>query len=158
MRITSKSGADLNFKCPYHAKVIKIFEIVKSKIGAHCLSIVKPPIGSKFDAHGIAKISVTDQLYQLNKLLTDGIDTSRWFHTAPLVPKGKGINLGTAGGAYRDGSFIIVGEKSKLITDGGIKHVIVNDAYYNIIKDLQQKFPDVGFVKAEDVVEYFSKL
>ena len=51
-----------------------------------------------------------------------------------------------------------MGEKSKLITDGGIKHVIVNDAYYNIIKDLQQKFPDVGFVKAEDVVEYFSKL
>ena len=31
IKITIKSGALLNFKCPYHAKVIKIFEMV-SKI------------------------------------------------------------------------------------------------------------------------------
>lgn len=116
-------------------------------------------IGSKFDAHGLAGGHyVYEHLIQLNKLLTDGIDTSRRFHTAPLVNKYKGVNLGTAGHAYREGSFIIVSGKSKTLMDGGIKHVIVNDAYYNIIKDLQQKFPDVGFVKAEDVVEYFSKL
>ena len=159
-RPTVKKGfndAELN------ALLKKAFPNIKVPTDVNCDAMVflnglPAEIGSKFDAHGIAKISVTDQLYQLNKLLTDGIDTSRWFHTAPLVPKGKGINLGTAGGAYRDGSFIIVGEKSKLITDGGIKHVLVNGAYYNIIKDLQQKFPDVGFVKAEDVVEYFSKL
>ncbi len=32
-RMTVISGADLNFKCPYHAKVIKTFEAVKSKTG-----------------------------------------------------------------------------------------------------------------------------
>lgn len=36
--------------------------------------------------------------------------------------------------------------------------IIVNDAVLQYYQDLQQKFPDVGFVKAEDVVEYFSKL
>lgn len=118
-------------------------------------------IGSKFDAHGIAKISVPDHLAQLNKLLTDGINPARPFHTAPLVasaPRGVGAGIGTSGSAYRDGSFILVGDKGKLIEDSGIKHVIVNDAYYNIISDLQRKFPDVNFVRADNAVNYFSKL
>lgn len=116
-------------------------------------------IGSKFDAHGIAKISVTDHLTQLNKLLTEGINPARPFHTAPLVaPKRLGAGIGTSGSAYRDGSFILVGDKGKLIEDSGIKHVIVNDAYYNIISDLQRKFPDVNFVRADNAVNYFSKL
>ena len=118
-------------------------------------------IGSKFDAHGIAKISVTGHLAQLNKLLTDGINPARPFHTAPLVasaPRGVGAGIGTSGSAYRDGSFILVGDKGKLIEDSGIKHVIVNDAYYNIVNDLQRKFPDVNFVRADNAVEYFSKL
>lgn len=118
-------------------------------------------IGSKFDAHGIDKISVTDHLKQLNRLLTNGIDSKKAFHTAPLVapiPKGVGAGLGTSGSAYRGGSFILVSDKGQLIEQSGIKHVIVNDAYYNIISDLQRKFPDVNFVRADDAVNYFSKL
>lgn len=117
-------------------------------------------IGSKFDAHGIAKISVTDQLWQLNSLLTKGIDKSKKFCTAPLVaPKGVGAGLGTSGGhAYRTGSFIIVSGKSKTLTESGIKHIIVNDAYYNIIDDLAARFPEVSFVRADKATEYFSKL
>lgn len=116
-------------------------------------------IGSKFDAHGIAKISVTDHLKQLNRLLTGGIDNTKPFYTAPLVaPKGVGAGIGTSGSAYRDGSFILVGDKGKLIEDSGIKHVIVNDAYYNIISDLQRKFPDVNFIRADNALDYFSKL
>lgn len=123
------------------------------------LNELSESVGSKFDAHGIAKISVTDHLKQLNRLLTEGIDSSRDFYTAPLVaPKGVGSGFGTAGSAYRDGSFILVGEKGKLIADSGIKHVIVNDAYYSIIDDLQRKFPDVNFVRADRAVEYFNKL
>lgn len=116
-------------------------------------------VGSKFDAHGIAKISVTDHLSQLNRLLTDGIDPTRAFHTAPLVGNRiSGPGLGTSGSAYRDGSFILVGDKGQLIEKSGIKHVIVNDAYYSIVNDLQRKFPDVNFVRADNAVEYFNKL
>jgi hypothetical protein len=33
-RITVIKGADLNFRCPYHASVMKIFESVSKRIGA----------------------------------------------------------------------------------------------------------------------------
>ena len=32
MRMTVKSGVSLNFRCPYQAKVIKIFDMVKRMI------------------------------------------------------------------------------------------------------------------------------
>ena len=142
----------------------KAFPNIKIPTGANedaiiYLSRLSPEVGSKFDAHGLAKLSITDQLKQLNNLLANGIDNTRAFHTAPLAaPKGIGVGIGTGGHAYYDGSFILVGEKGKLITEDGIKHVIVNDAYYNIIKDLQLKFSDVNFVRADQAVEYFSKL
>ncbi len=115
--------------------------------------------GSRFDAHGIAKISITDQLKQLNTILSKGIDKTKGFHTAPLVGKADiGAGLGTAGSAYRDGSFILVSGKGKSLVSDGIETVIVNDAYYSIINDLKLKFPKVNFVKAEDSVNYFEKL
>ena len=110
------------------------------------------------------KRQISEQLKELNKLLTNGIDKTKNFFTAPLalpaeVIQGAGAGLGTAGGcAYRSGSFILVGEKSKLIEESGIKHVIVNDAYYNIINDLQRRFPEVNFVRADKATEYFTKL
>ena len=117
-------------------------------------------IGGQFDAHGIAKTSITDQLAQLNKLLTQGINKEKKFYTAPLVgPQGFGSCLGTPGGhAYRDGSFIIVSGKGKSLINDGIENVIVNDAYYEIIDDLRSKFPKTNFIKAEDSAEYFKKL
>ena len=116
-------------------------------------------IASQFDAHGIAKVSVTDQLKQLNSILINGIDSSRDLYTAPLAaPKGVGAGLGTGGGhAYRDGSFIIVSGKGKTLATGGIETVIVNDAYYSIIEDLRQKFPNIKFVKAEDAADFFNR-
>lgn len=143
----------------------KAFPNIKIPSDVNCDAIVylntlPESVGKNFDAHGLAKISVTDQLKQLNNLLTKGIDKNRDFHTAPLVGNMDiGSAIGIAGGhAYRDGSFIVVGEKGKLIADSGIKHVIVNDAYYNILKELQAKFPQYNFVKAVDAPEYFSKL
>jgi len=123
------------------------------------LSALPESICAKFDAHGIAKISIPNHLEQLNNLLTNGIDKTRTFCTAPLSGNPlAGSGLGCGGSAYRGGSFIVVGEKSKLLENSGIKHVIVNDAYYNIVEDLQQKFPDVNFVRADNAVKYFTKL
>lgn len=121
-------------------------------------------VGLKFDAHGLAKDSISAQLAQLNKLLSNGIDKNRPFFTAPLsIPKADralcGAGLGTGGGcAYRDGSFIVTSGKGKSIVKDGIENVIVNDAYYGIINDLQKRFPNVKFVKSEDAVSYFSAL
>ena len=142
----------------------KAFSNIKVPTDVNCdamvyLGSLPESIGSKFDAHGLAKMSVTDQLKQLNNLLANGIDKTRTFCTAPVVgAKGVGSGLGTSGSAYRDGSFILVGDKGKKLVDDGIKHVIVNDAYYNILSDLQRRFPDVNFVKANEAAEYFSKL
>ena len=124
------------------------------------LSKLDPKIGMHFDAHGIAKISITDQLKQLNNFLTKGINPEKALCTAPLAaPKGLGAALGTAGSsAYRDGSFIIISGKGKTLCKDGIENVIVNDAYYSIINDLKSKFPNVNFVKAENATEYFTKL
>ena len=128
------------------------------------LNSLSGEIGQKFDAHGMAKGTLLEQLYELNSLLLKGIDKTKNFFTAPLaLPKdliqGVGAGLGTSGGcAYRNGSFILVGEKAKLIEDSGIKHVIVNDAYYKIIDDLQRRFPEVNFVRADKATDYFSQL
>lgn len=124
------------------------------------LSGLDSNIGSQFDAHGIAKISITDQLKQLNELLTKGIDKNKKFYTLPLAEQCKfGAVLGAPGGhAYRDGSFIITSGKGKTLIDDGIENVIVNDAYYNIIDDLKIAFPNINFVKAENSVEHFTKL
>ena len=147
----------------------KAFPNIKVPSDINCdamvyLNSLPDEVGILYDAHGLAKNSVPDQLNQLNELLTKGIDKTKKFFTAPLAVSkeeaaGFGAALGTSGGcALRDGSFIIVSDKSKLLVDSGIKHVIVNDAYYNIIEDLRRKFPEVHFVKAENAVDYFSKL
>lgn len=158
---TSKGFSDDELNLLYK----KAFPNIKIPTDINCdafvlLNNLPPEVGSKFDAHGIAKISITDHLKQLNKLLSDGINPNKPFYTAPLVAKGNvGAGIGTANGAaYRDGSFILVSGKSKKIGEDGIKHVIVNDAYYSIINDLQKKFPNINFVRADNAVEYFSKL
>lgn len=121
-------------------------------------------IAQHFDAHGIAKGSLREQLEQLNKLLSKGIDKTRPFYTAPLdmpneLRRGVGAALGTTSGcAYRDGSFIIVSGKGKSLLNDGIENVIVNDAYYDIMDDLITKFPNINFIKAENAAKYFNKL
>ena len=128
------------------------------------LSSLPSKVGMKYDAHGMTKGSIPEQLKQLNELLSKGVDKNKNFFTAPLavpaeIASGAGAGLGTAGGcAYRDGSFILLGEKGKMIENSGIKSVIVNDVYYPIIKDLQKKFPDINFMRADKATEILTKI
>ena len=127
------------------------------------LNDLNPQIASRFDAHGLAKIGVSDQLSQLNNLLSKGIDKNRQFFTAPLAvaddAAGIGAGLGTAGGhAYRDGSFIVAAAKDKKLAQDGIRYVIVNDAYYNIIDDLAKRFPNQQFIRADKAAEFFNAM
>lgn len=47
-KITAHSADDLNFKCPYHAKVMKILEISNKNIGAIALTMINSPADVSF--------------------------------------------------------------------------------------------------------------
>lgn len=109
---------------------------------------VTPDVGSQYDAHGIAK---GNPLGALLNILSNGINRSRRFDTAPLVQSagneaGAGAGLGTAGGAYKDGPFILLGARGKELSHG-IHTVLVADGVANVIPQLQAKFPAIRFVK-----------
>lgn len=113
--------------------------------------------GKNFDAHGIEKGRFTEQLEQLNKLLSQGIDKTKPFYTAPLdlpsdLKAALGPALGTSSGcAYNTGGFMIVAQKGEKLIDSGIKYVIVNKSFYSIFEDLQRLYPQQTFIKMKDV-------
>lgn len=117
-------------------------------------------IGEQFDAHGLAKNSVATQFEQLINLLNNGVDKSRDFHTAPLSksPDKAGLHLGTAGGAYKDGSFIVLGAPGKQISESGIKSVLVNDAYYDTVDRLSRAYPNINFIRADQANEALKQI
>lgn len=121
-------------------------------------------IGQRFDAHGLAKIGVANQLQQLLNLLENGINPNKPFYTAPLETNpdskdGLGAGMGTGGGtAYKDGSFIVLGEIDEKIEQSGIKYVAVNDAYYDSMERLQEAYPEVNFIKADELNNVLKKI
>ncbi len=105
-------------------------------------------IGRDFDAHGIAK---TDQLDKLLALLNNGIDRSKPFFTAPFeIPDEEraamGSAMGTSGGtAYKEGLAIVTSGYRESLTEGGIKHVFVNDVFRGLKDVLTKRFPQYQF-------------
>lgn len=116
---------------------------------------IDPDVGERFDAHGIAKGTARTQFDALTSILGQGIDASKSFHSAPLeIPAEKraalGAALGTGGGtAYKEGSFVLLGEIDRPITDG-IKYVIVNPSFQGSLERLRQVFPAVEFIASQD--------
>lgn len=114
-------------------------------------------IGQRFDSHGIAKGYISEQFDQLLNLLNNGIDPDKLFHTAPLEvnPDDKaslGPGFGTAGGtSSKGGSFVLLGKPDKTIEENGFYGVIVNDVYYEAIERLSEAFPNIVFIKADQI-------
>ena len=110
--------------------------------------LVPGEIGSKFDAHGIAK---SDQLEKLLQLLTKGIDDSKPFYTAPFeIPNDvkalMGPALGTGGGtAYKDGLAVVTSGYNEELIKSSIKYVFINDVYKKLVEPLSKKFPQYNF-------------
>lgn len=119
------------------------------------LNRIDPEIGRRLNAHGISKLSIPEQLNSLLTLLENGVDREKEFHTAPLAlrpddPRGTDSAGGTA---FKDGSFIILGNLDALIIDQGIKYVLVNDAYYEAIPKLQSAYPEYMFIRADEILK-----
>ena len=121
---------------------------------------VPSEIGCRFQGHGISKGLFDSQAEQLDKLLTQGIDSDRIFYTAPYEIKDKraAAGLGTAAGTcYKDGLFVVLGEIDDADFKKGIKAVIVNKPLYDKIDKLSKIYPDVKFVKMCDAADYMLK-
>lgn len=122
---------------------------------------MNPEIGEKFDAHGITKVSMAYQLRALVNLLENGVDPNKNFHTAPLELKlenrGGGPNSSGAV-ASGDGSFIVLGAPGKPIAESGIKYVIVNDAYYSAMDAFKRGYPQVEFIRADQMAKRLAKI
>ena len=111
---------------------------------------IRPEIGKRFQAHGLAKGSMGEQLKFLNTLLAEGIDPKRPFHTLPLRETDENEQAGGAMGAvgpYDSGSFIVISEIDKSMKEG-IAGVLVNEHCYGAIPTLEKHFPGVKFIKA----------
>jgi hypothetical protein len=117
---------------------------------------VDSDIGSQFDAHGIAK---SNQLGSLLYLLNHGVNKDRGFDTAPLVTKGNqgSLHLGSAGGAYKDGAFIVTSAPGKTIREYGITNVLVSDHVASTIPTLKKQYPDINFIPYSKAQEELSK-
>lgn len=122
---------------------------------------INPELGRRFQAHGIAKGRITEQLRSFNQLLAKGIDKSKPFYSTPLrmSDEEEASVAGAVGavGPYDTGSFILVSQLDRQISDG-IGAVLVNEHYYHAIPTLQQRFPDIKFIKASEVARGLNQL
>jgi hypothetical protein len=117
--------------------------------GEYTLPFVDSDVGRAFDAHALAKVSISNQLTQLINLLDNGVDMNRGgLHTARLA-KGPNDPPGPDFAGSAGGSFILLSEPGKSINEGGIHYVLVNDAYYDGIDRLQKAYPKVKFIRAD---------
>lgn len=120
-----------------------------------------PAIGKHFEAHGIAKGTMTEQLRALVRFLTVGIDSTRSFHSMALrlTDEYEEASAGAMGaaGPYTDGGFIVLGHPDQSIRSSGFGAVLVNDHFYPAIPRLQKAFPQFRIIRADQMQEKLSQ-
>lgn len=101
-----------------------------------------------YDAHGIDK---WDQLSNLINLLSNWIDKSRSFFTAPFeitneLKKVMWPALWTAGWtAYKTWIATLVSSYKKSLLKDGISYIFINDVYEDLLEHLIIAFPEYNF-------------
>lgn len=119
-------------------------------------------VGRRFDAHGVAKSGEGDQLRALDSLLTNGPDPDRTLYTTALrlSREDEAAIAGAVGavGPYTEGGFIAIGKPDVSIADGGIAAVAVNEHFYGAISTLQERFPNVQFIRADEMPQKLSEI
>jgi len=118
-------------------------------------------VGQRFEAHGIAKGLAAQQLDFLLNLLDKGVDPSKPFYTTDLYRSDENELAGAVGaaGPYDTGGFIILGEPRRAGQTGtemkekGVAGVLVNREWYDAIPDLEKAYPNVRFIRADQMNE-----
>lgn len=113
-------------------------------------SALPESVGRQFDAHGIAQGTGPD-LDNLINLLDNGVNPNRTFYSARLSDKGELS-------PFTGGSFVAMSGPGQTLKGSGIKNVIVNDAYYEAIPELRQRYPNVNFIRADEAMNELPKL
>lgn len=114
--------------------------------------------GEFFEAHGIAKGKVSEQLFSLINLLKNGPDPNR--PSLETTTYDAESDPHAAGGANKNGEFVLLGPKRRRMSVAdklNVETVFVNDSCINIIPDLQEMFPNVKFVARDDVQDFFDQ-
>lgn len=109
---------------------------------------ISPEIGEQYDAHGIARGTLMDQLVSLDNLLTNGISGDRTLHTAYLRGRAEGQ---IQEHLYDMGGFIIIGPAGGKIHEDGIVAVLYNEHFAPARPILQARFPKVKFISGNDL-------
>ena len=134
--------------------------MMEASIDSEMLSGWDSYLGSKFEAHGIAKGSLTEQKDSLFALLDNGISDKTYtapFCFTPEDAPALSAGYGAANGAYKDGLAIIVSDYKKFLEDG-IKLVLLSDLAETLIPTLQKMYPKVMFSKLSDAQQAFETL
>jgi hypothetical protein len=98
--------------------------------------------------HGIAGGKPEEQLA---KLLTEGIDKDRPFHTGD-ISQARDSTLAAAGlGAKVDSPYVLVARPGENLKEDGIGAVIVSGAARGNLADLRRAFPHVTFLAPDEV-------
>ncbi len=146
----------------------------QSALGLHALAFhrseLPTEIGKRFNAHGISKGRLDDQLRSLLNFLDNGAQGSRLYQN--LLKSNTETQTAFAAGAsgpYDTGGFIILGQPSPsfetippTIHDPekgtNISAVLVNEPFYQAIPTLQQQYPNTRFIKAQDLEPQLSQI
>lgn len=111
-------------------------------------------IGRRFEAHGIARGTLEDQIVALDNLLTNGVDRKRGFSTTVLRdPKREFAQYHL----YDFGGFIVVGPAGGTIMEDGITAVLVNEHFVGALPIFRRRFPHVTFISANDLPSAFQR-
>ncbi len=120
-------------------------------------------IGFHFQGHGIdSHVSHGDHQYfsdlrSLLFLLKFGLDPDMPpLHSINLTPYDGGAALG-ASHPYTEGGFIVLGGYKKTIDDG-IEAVLVNPHFYHVIDELSTQFPNITFIRADELPDKLYEL
>ena len=121
--------------------------------------------GSKYSAHGMAKVGLAGATEALIDLLTNGINPLRGRGALDTAPLAGGVSAGTtgSGNAYMEGPFTLVANENvqgAITSVDQIGGIVVNDgiATAEVLETLRELFPNIIFESTSNTSKLVEQL